>query len=220
MSSKKKLVEICNKVYEKGYTVAYDGNLSIRISDDRFLITRSAINKGDVTEKDILTIDSKGNLIEGNGKVSTEVKLHLKIYNSRKDVNSVLHCHPVYATAIATTLTEFPNNIFPEVILTLGKIPICQYATPSTEELAESIQPYVSFSNVFLLSNHGAVAIGDSVDMAFNRLEKLEHISKTIVAAKQMGRLKELSKKEIETLYSISESTYGLNIKDMNKVNS
>ena len=218
MSQKNKLVEFCHKVYEKGYTVAYDGNLSIKIAENKFLITRSAINKGEVTEKDILTVDRLGNLVSGNGKVSTEAKLHLNIYNKRKDVNAVIHVHPVYATAIATALDEFPNNIFPEVVLTLGKIPICKYQTPSTNALAESVNPFVDYSNVFLLSNHGSVTVGESIDIAFNRLEKLEHISKTISVAKQLGTLKELSTNEIKTLYYIVESTYGLKISKENKV--
>jgi L-fuculose-phosphate aldolase len=182
------------------------------------LITRSAINKGEVSEKDVLTIDSSGQLVEGVGKVSTEAKLHLNIYSKRKDVYSVIHVHPVYATAIAASLEEFPNNIFPEVILTLGKIPICEYKTPSTNALAESINPFVEYSNVFLLSNHGSVTVGESIEVAFNRLEKLEHISKTISVAKQFGNLKKLSKNEIKNLYSIAESTYGLKISDGNKV--
>ncbi len=218
MIHKNKLVETCHKVYDKGYTVAYDGNLSVRIDEDRFLITRSAINKGEVSTKDILTIDSAGKLIEGEGKVSTEAKLHLNIYNKRDDVNSVIHVHPVYATAIATALEEFPNNIFPEVILTMGKIPICKYATPSTAELANSLNKFISSSNVFLLSNHGSVTIGETIDVAFNRLEKLEHISKTIFVAKQFGELKEIPNNEIMKLYSIAESTYGIKIRDGNKV--
>ncbi len=218
MNLKKKLVKTCHKVYKKGFVAAFDGNLSLKIDENRFLITRSGINKGEITEKDILTIDSNGNLIEGIGKITTEVKLHLKIYNNRKDVNSVIHCHPIYATAIATSRETFPNNIFPEVILTLGKVPICNYATPSTDELANSLNPFVDYANVFLLSNHGAVSVGETIEVAFFRMEKLEHISKTIFVAETIGNLKKLKNEQIEELYAIADKTYGIKINEKNKV--
>lgn len=218
MSLREELVEACHKVYEKGFVVAFDGNLSARIDENRILITRSGINKGDITLQDILTIDSEGNLLEGVGKVSTEAKLHLKVYNNRPDINSVIHCHPIYATAIAASMVEFPNNIFPEVILTLGKIPICKYATPSTKGLAESLNPYVDFANVMLLSNHGAVAVGENIKSAYYRMEKLEHVSKTISIAKSIGNIKTLSEDEIMELYSIAEDTYGIKVNEKNKV--
>ncbi len=218
MSLKEELVETCHKVYEKRFVVAFDGNLSARIDENRILITRSGINKGDITPQDILTIDNEGNLIEGEGKVTTESKLHLKIYNNRSDINSVIHCHPIYTTAIATSMEEFPNNIFPEVILTLGKVPICKYTTPSTKGLAESLNPYVGFANVMLLSNHGAVAVGENIKTAYYRMEKLEHVSKTISIAKSMGNIKTLSNDEIMELYSIAEDTYGIKVSEKNKV--
>jgi len=218
MNLKKQLVKTCHKVYKNGFVAAFDGNLSVKIDEDKFLITGSGINKGNATEKDILTIDSNGNIIEGIGKISTELKLHLKIYQNRKDVNSVIHCHPVYSTAIASSRKYFPNNIFPEVILTLGKVPICDYATPSTKELANSLEPYIEFANVFLLSNHGAVAVGESLDKAYFRMEKLEHISKTIFVAESIGNLKKLGNEQIKELYAIADKTYGIEINKNNKV--
>lgn len=218
MNLRKELVYICHKVYEKGFVSAFDGNLSVRIDENRILITRSGVNKGEVTENDILTVDNNGNLSEGSGKVTTEVKLHLKVYNTRADISSVIHCHPVYSTALATSLKEFPNDIFPEVLLTLGKIPICKYATPSTDELANSLEAYVNYANVFLLSNHGVVTAGSNLEDAYYRMEKLEHISKTIFVAKSMGTLKQLTANEITKLYSIAKNTYGITINERQKV--
>jgi L-fuculose-phosphate aldolase len=218
MSLKEELVNICHKVYEKGFLAAFDGNLSVRIDENKILITRSGVNKGNVCLDDILTIDNEGKLIEGSGKVTTEAKLHLKVYNNRRDINSVIHCHPVYATAIATSRKEFPNNIFPEVILTLGKVPICKYATPSTDGLADSLDPFVNYANVFLLSNHGAVAVGETLESAYFRMEKLEQVSKTLIVAESIGNLKTLSNEEINELYSIAEETYGIKIDEKKKV--
>ena len=137
MSSKKKLVEICHKVYVNGFVTAYDGNISCRTSKNTVLITRSGICKGDVKEKDIVEIDLNGKVLKGKQKISTEHKIHLYAYKKRKEVNSVVHCHPAYATAFTLLGEGLENHYLPEVFLTFGKIPLCKYATPSTNEVSQ-----------------------------------------------------------------------------------
>ncbi len=220
MSSKKQLVEICRRVYEKGFVSAYDGNISAVTPDNTFLITRSAVRKGDVTEDDILEIDASGRIISGRGKVSTEYKIHLFAYSHRPEVNAVVHCHPVYATAFAS-LAEgagkgFEGNYFPEVILTLGKVPLCRYATPSTDELPLSMEPYIDYAWAFLLQNHGAVTLGKTLKDAYNKMEKLEHTAQILFAAKLLGGAKELPKEKVNELLSIAKENYGLDIDERN----
>ncbi|HQF42905.1 MAG TPA: class II aldolase/adducin family protein [Ignavibacteriaceae bacterium] len=210
MSSKKKLVEICHKVYEKGFVAAYDGNISCRTEDNTFLITRSGICKGDVTEKDIIEIDSDGKILKGKSKISTEHKIHLYAYKNRSDVKAVVHCHPVYATAIALLGKGLTEHYLPEVMLTLGKIPLCKYSTPSTDEVPKSMEPYIHYSRAMLLENHGAVTLGKTLDDAYYKMEKLEHYSKILLFAKLSGLPRKLSKKNINDILKISEITYGI----------
>lgn len=216
MSSKKQLVEICHRVYEKGFVSAYDGNISTVTPDNTFLITRSAVRKGDVTEDDILEIDSSGRIINGRGKVSTEYKIHLYAYARRPDVNAVVHCHPVYATAFASLGEGLNGNYFPEVILTLGKVPLCAYATPSTDELPLSMEPYIDYAWALLLQNHGAVTFGKTLKDAYNKMEKLEHSAQILFTAKLLGGAKELPKEKVIELLSIAKGNYGLDIDERN----
>jgi L-fuculose-phosphate aldolase len=111
------LIEICHRVYQKGFVSAYDGNLSMRIADGNILITRSGVNKGDVKKQDIIVIDPDGKNLSGKGKISTENKIHLYAYKKRDDVNAVVHCHPVFVSAFSVTQKPFPSDILPEVIL-------------------------------------------------------------------------------------------------------
>jgi L-fuculose-phosphate aldolase len=210
MSEKTKLVEICRKVHEKGFVSATDGNISTVTPDNTFLITRSGISKGDVTEDDILEIDAAGKILNGKGKLSTEFKMHLFAYSRRREVNAVVHCHPVYATAFAACGVDFSKHIFPEVILTLGKIPLCKYATPSTDALPLSMEPYIDFAWAFLLQNHGAVTLGLNLDDAYNKMEKLEHAAHTIFAAKLLGGEKEISFEKVKELINLARETYGI----------
>ncbi len=217
MSNKKELVKFCHKVYKKGFVSATDGNLSIRTKNNTLLITRSSICKGDVQLKDILEIDFDGNIIKGKGKISTENKLHLYIYKNRKDVNAVIHCHPIFSTTFAVSNFDIDKPILPEVILSLGRIPICKYATPSTEELPNSLENYIEFANVFLLQNHGSVAIGETIQQAYFRMEKLEHTAQIYFNSLMLGKLNELPKDKLIELYSISEKKYGIQLNNENK---
>lgn len=210
MSKISQLVKYSNKVYKKEFVAATDGNLSIRLDEERIAITKSGICKGDVTENDIVVVDSRGNKIEGNGNPSSELKIHLLAYNSRTDINAVVHCHPVYATAFATAGFDLTDPVFPEVILTIGPIPLCNYATPSTDGLPNSMKPYINNSWAMLLQNHGAVTFGESIQSAFNRMEKLEHAAKTIFISKLLGGETKLSSENVEMLHSIAEPTYGI----------
>lgn len=210
MSLKKKLVEICHKVYAKGFVTAYDGNISCRTSKNTILITRSGICKGDVQEKDIIEIDLDGKTLSGKEKISTENKIHLYAYQKRKEVNSVVHCHPTYATALALIGEGLDKHHLPEVFLTFGKVPLCKYATPSTDGVHKNLEPYINYSWAMLLQNHGAVTLGKSLDDAYFKMEKLEHVAKIILLARSAGKPRELSKKNISEILKISEKTYGI----------
>jgi len=210
MSSKKKLVEICHQVYAKGFVAAYDGNISCRTKNNTILITRSGICKGDVTEKDIVEIDLDGKILKGKHKISTENKIHLLAYKRRSEVNAVVHCHPTYATAFALIGKGFDKHYLPEVLLTIGKVPLCKYATPSTDEVPKSLEPFINHSWVMLLQNHGAIALGKNLNDAYYKMEKLEHAAKILLLSKLIGKPKELSKKNINDILRISKSTYGI----------
>lgn len=216
MPEKQKLVEICRKVYEKGFVAATDGNISTVTKENTFLITRSGISKGGVTEDDILEIDASGKILNGKGKLSTEFKIHLFAYSRRPEVNAVVHCHPVYATAFATIGEGFSKHIFPEVILTLGKIPLCKYETPSTDALPLSMEPYIDYAWVLLLQNHGAVALGHNLDDAYYKMEKLEHTAQTIFAARFLGGEKELSFEKVKELLNLARDVYGISLDERN----
>lgn len=217
MSLRQEIVKYCRKVYAQGLTAATDGNLSVRFSDHLILITRSGISKGDVEEKDIIACDQNGNVVMGSGKASTEFKLHQYIYKKRKDVNAVIHCHPVYASAFSVSGKSLDVPVFPEVVLTLGRIPLCSYETPSSEALADSLSPFAGYANVFLLQNHGAVCVGKNLKEAFYRTEKLEHYAKIMFAAITLGDVRELTRENLNELYAAAEKVYGIKLLDKNK---
>jgi len=210
------IVDICHKVYEKGFVSAYDGNISVITENKTILITRSGVCKGDVRESDIMEINFAGDILSGNGKISTEYKIHLYAYAKRPEVNAVVHCHPTYATAFAAAGKGLTQPVFPEVMLTLGRVPLCKYSTPSTDELPLSMEPYINYAWALLFQNHGAVTFGKTLRDAYYKMEKLEHAAKTLFITKLLGGENELPPEKIKELLSVAKSAYGLEIDERN----
>ena len=203
------IVEICHRLYARGMVTATDGNVSVRIASGDILTTRSGINKGMVTENDLVEVSINGEQIGGSGKPSTELGMHLYIYQQRPDVNAVVHAHPIYATGFATARIPLDNCIFPEVIVGLGAIPLAEYATPSTSEVAASLAPFVKNADAILLSNHGVVTYGNDLYEAYFKMEKVEHAAHITFVASMLGGARTLTIEDVEKLRKVSVQSYG-----------
>jgi L-fuculose-phosphate aldolase len=205
------IIDVCHRLYEKGFVAATDGNVSVRLPCGHILTTRTAVNKGAVTEKDIIEVDQSGNPIDTEFKPSTELGMHLFIYSQRPDVQAVVHAHPPFATGFATAREPLRGCLFPEVIVGLGAIPLAEYATPSTKEVSESLAPYIKSADAILLANHGVVTCGTDIWDAYYKMEKVEHAAQITLIARLLGGETVLSAEEVEKLRAISEPVYGKN---------
>jgi L-fuculose-phosphate aldolase len=155
--------EICiagRWLYERGYIVACEGNLSVRLDENRILNTPTCMNKGTLSPEDLVITDLNGTHISGKRKVSSEVAMHLLFYRMRPDVQAICHAHPPTATGFAVAGRALDQALLPEVIIGLGQIPLVHYATPGTPELSAAIEPFVPHYDALLLANHGAVTCG------------------------------------------------------------
>ncbi len=207
------IVEISHLIYKKGFVSATDGNISARLPNGNILCTPTMLSKGEIKKSNIVEIDADENLVYGIYKPSTEVKMHLFIYKQREDVNAIIHAHPPFATSFAVAGLSLENYVLPEVIINIGKIPLAKYATPSTDEVPKSIEPFIKDHDAFLLQNHGAVTIGTNLKEAFFKMEKLEHYAMIVLFARILGGERTLSTEEITKLSEISLKSYGKKIK-------
>jgi L-fuculose-phosphate aldolase len=203
------LVDICHRLYARGMVTATDGNVSVRLASGNILTTRSDINKGMVTENDLVEVSINGEQIGGGGRPSTEIGMHLYIYQHRPDVKAVVHAHPIYATGFATARIPLDNCVFPEVIVGLGAIPLAEYATPSTPEVAASLAPFVKNADAILLSNHGVVTYGSELNEAYFKMEKVEHAAHITFVASMLGGARTLTTEDVEKLRNVSVQSYG-----------
>ncbi len=203
---KRGIIEAGRRMYARGMVAANDGNISVRLGGGLFAVTAAGVSKGFMTPDDIVVVNEEGRRVEGGGKPTSEAKLHLFAYSRRPDVGAICHAHPPYATAFAVSGRELPPNILPEIILTVGgEIPLAPYATPSTEELARSIEEHLGEAGAFLLANHGALTLGGDLWQAYYRLETLEHYAKIAWLALSLGGATPLPEGELDRLWCISK---------------
>ncbi len=202
---KKQICDIGKRIYDRGMVAANDGNISVKLSDNEFLCTPTGVSKGFMTPDYICKVDAKGNVIQANGnfKPSSEIKMHMRVYKERPDVQSVVHAHPVYATSFAIAGIPLTQPIMPEAVIALGCVPIAEYGTPSTEEIPDAVSKYLQYYDAVLLENHGALSYSDSLLAAYHKMESLEFYAQLLFQAKQLGGPKELSKEQVKRLYEI-----------------
>ena len=183
----------CGRIsYERRLMTSNDGNISVRMDDGLILITPSGISKGRLSTDDLIVVDLDGNVISAKAdrKPSSETPMHLEVYKQREDVRAVVHAHPIFATTLTVSGLEFPADVLPEVLLTLGNVPITAYATPSSHEDAVVIRPFVKEHNALLLCQHGSLTYGKNLDEALIHLERIEHVSEIYYRAKMLGNVK------------------------------
>src|SRR4030095_7082143 len=204
MGLKSEIIYYSKLCYSNGYVKAADGNLSVRTKKNYILATATETRKGKLEPGDLVKVDLKGKLIQGKKKSSTELKLHLFIYNKRKDVNAVVHTHPVFSSAFAASGEALDKIVLPEIYLKFGKIPLAKYGTPSTDELPASIADYIADYNAILLANHGLVTCGASIEEAYYLTEKVEQFAKISFYSRLLGGEKQLTKEQIKKLNNLN----------------
>ena len=199
---KKLMCEIGRRVYNRGMVAANDGNFSVKLNDNEFLCTPTGVSKGFMTPEYICKVDAKGNVLQANGnfRPSSEIKMHMRVYEKRPDVNAVVHAHPSYATSFAIAGIPLTAPIMPEAVIALGCVPIAKYGTPSTMEIPDAVEEYLPYFDQVLLENHGALSWSTDLLSAYHKMESIEFYAELLYKSKMLGGPKEFDKEQIAKL--------------------
>jgi L-fuculose-phosphate aldolase len=194
------IVRVCRRLDARGLVAGPDGNVSARLAADRLLVTPSGMTKGLVAADDLVEVDLAGNVVAGTRRPSSELRMHLRIYAAREDVGAVVHAHPPTATGFAVAGEDFLTPVLPEIILQLGGVPLLPFVVPGGEELAAAFDAHLAERDAFLLANHGATTLGQTLEIALQRMESLEHAARILLAARQIGRVTPLTPDQVRAL--------------------
>lgn len=205
------IVEVGRRLWARGFVASNDGNISVRLGPDRLLMTPASVSKGFMTPDMMVVTDLDGRLVSGapGRKPSSEILMHLVAYRNRPDVGAVVHAHPPTATGFAVAGIPLDRAVLAEVVTTLGAIPIAAYGTPSTQELATTVEPFVKAHDGLLLANHGALALGPDLFGAYYKMETIEHFARISLTARMLGREHVLSREEVTRLEAL-RGAYGI----------
>lgn len=199
------IIEAGRLLHDKGLIVACQGNISVR-TDRGLLVTASGVSKGALTPSLVLDADIEGRA-SGPG-LSSEIHMHVAIYQRRPDVRAVVHAHPPAATAFAVAGVAPDSTVLAESVLLLGRVRFVPYAAPSTVALAEMVGEALLDGQAALLANHGAVTVGETLEQALNRMETLEHLARVTLLARVLGEPRRLAVDEVERLLALTSAPY------------
>ena len=133
MEIREQICDVCHKMWQLGWVAANDGNVSVKLPDGKYMATPTGISKSFITPEKLVVINEEAQVLEGAPyKPSSEIKMHLRIYKERPDVNAVVHAHPMYATTFAIAGKPLMDPIMPEAVIFLGGVPLAKYGTPGT----------------------------------------------------------------------------------------
>ena len=198
--ARRTIVHCAKRAFNSGLVAATDGNISVRMSTDRVMITPSGTSFSNLNPGQMAYVDTDGHLLDYSQRPSSELPMHLEIYRQRPDIGAIIHAHPPLTTAFTVAGMPLSTPVLPEVFVMCGRIPTADYATPSTVESAEVIRDLIKTHDVILLDHHGAVCCGRDLDEAYFRMEKLEHAAKTMIAANSLGKILPLSDENLKKL--------------------
>jgi L-fuculose-phosphate aldolase len=195
--------DICtagNWLYERGFIPACDGNITVRLDSLRILATPRGFCKGMMAPEDLVITDLDGRKLAGKHEPSTELAMHLLIYNRRLDANAVCHAHPPIATGFAAAGVPLDKPLLAEMVVTFGRIPLAPFALPGTSELSWSLEPLVADHDAILMANHGVVTYGADLISAFHRMDVVEHYARVSLVTELLGKQSLLSGCDVEKL--------------------
>jgi L-fuculose-phosphate aldolase len=198
------ICEVGRRAYMREMGAANDGNISVLLDDGTLLCTPTGVSKGFMKPEMICHLDRSGKPIDdGRYRPSTEIGMHLCVYDNRNDVRSVVHAHPLYATVHAICGKPLTQQIMPESTMFLGEVPLTPYGLPSTRELSDAIIPYLQRYDALLLENHGALTYGHDLNSAYFKMEALDYYAKVVYLASSYGGAKEFNANQIAKLLDV-----------------
>jgi L-fuculose-phosphate aldolase len=200
---RKEVASFMRRLYKHGLTTTSGGNISLKISGDLIAITPSATDKGRMKWSEVGLMTMDGENLTPELKPSMESEMHISIYRER-DVNSVVHAHPTFATAFTAMKNRINIKLTAEACAILEEPVSVGYALMGTKKLADLVVENIHKSDILLLENHGILTVGSSLLQAFDKMEVLENAARMTFIVDFAGKKKSLSRekiKEIEMLF-------------------
>lgn len=199
---KNQIINYGDIIDSKGFSPGTSGNISARY-DDKIIITASGSSNGNLSYEDLIVIDFEGNVVEGAKKASSEKMLHVEFYKKRPDINAIIHVHPTYLSSFAAARKSLEDPVMAENVYYFGKIPLADYALPSSKNLVDNTAIYFDKYNAILMANHGFIVGDIDMEQTYLKLELAESYAQVVLNAKLLGGAVLLNNKEVAEIEAL-----------------
>lgn len=203
---KNEIIRYADIIDHKGFSPGTSGNLSVRFGD-KIIITASGSSNGNLAYEDLVLIDFEGKYIDSNSskKPSSEKMLHVEFYKKRPDVNAIIHVHPTFLSSFAAARKALDEPLMAENVFYFGKIPLADYALPSSTELVNNTAKHFDEYNAVLMANHGFIVGDKDMEQAYLKLELAESYAQIVLNTKLLGGAVLLNEKEVAQIEALKE---------------
>ena len=212
IEERKQIVDMSLKLYRENLIVGTWGNLSMRVNhngSEHYIVTPSGMEYEDTTIEDILVLDKDGKILLGKRRPTSELRMHLKLYEERSEINAIIHTHSTFATACAVVGIGIPMMVEDMIQHIGGNVRIAKYALPGTEELAENVCHAIEDRKAVLLKNHGALGMGENLKAAYKSCVLTEKSAQILAYAKNLGHINLISTEDAERMVDYYNNQYG-----------
>jgi L-ribulose-5-phosphate 4-epimerase len=182
----------CLRMVSDGLVIGSAGNISVRVDDDRFVVSAAGVRYDDLVPGDHPIVDRRDGSWEGPRTPTSELALHTGLMEALPGIGAVVHTHSRYAAAFSVARLELPFICNESIATRAERVLVTDYAPPGTVELAEQVVDALAVqpgSRAVLLANHGVVAVGPDLDTAYLVAQSVEwtaeicHLARTLLAA-------------------------------------
>ena len=202
---KNEIIKYGDIVDIKGFSPGTSGNISCRF-EDKIVISASGSSNGDLAYEDLVVIDFDGNVVDGDKKASSEKMLHVEFYKKRPDVSGIIHVHPPFLSSFAAARKGLEEPVMAENVYYFGKIPLADYALPSSKALVDNTAKYFDKYNAVLMANHGFIVGDVDIAQAYLKLELAESYAQVVLNATLLGGPVLLTEKEVAEIEALKNN--------------
>lgn len=205
------ICDIGERLWQRNMVAANDGNISVRLGNGEILCTPTGTSKAFLRPERLVRVAPDGTVLDSPDglRPSSEVKMHLRLYERSDRVGAVVHAHPMYGTVFAIRGEALTSAMMPESVIAMPEIPLAPYGTPSTHAVPDSVEPFVETHRACLLEQHGALSWGEDLVSAYMTMERLEYTAQITYLLRRIGGERDLPAEEVERLIGM-RAQYGL----------
>jgi L-fuculose-phosphate aldolase len=187
IAAQKQLVcDAGRRLLELGLVAGTWGNVSIKVTKELMLITPSGGEYETMSARDIVEVSLKDGSYTGR-KPSSERRLHIEIYNTRKGIGGIVHNHGSHSSTVAAARREVPPILDDLAQIVGPSVRVAEYALPGTRKLVRKTIKALRGRNAALLANHGAICVGRDIEQAILCCQVLEKACKALIEAEFLG---------------------------------